>query len=111
MRILNQDNIDELNKVTESATVLYFSAAWCGPCKTLSPQIEQLSGKFQSEEIVFFKVNADDEKARDLLGIYNVRSIPTLIFIKAGKEMNRLVGASSISVITGIIDAMLEFQF
>lgn len=111
MKILNQDNIDELNKVSESANVLYFSAAWCAPCRILGPQIEQLSGKFESEDVSFFKVNADDEKSRDLLSIYNVRSIPTLILIKGGQELNRLVGVKPIVDIADAIDKMLDFEF
>ena len=108
MNILNQDNISELNKATDSTSVLYFSASWCGPCRVLSPQIEKLSAEFQPEDVIFFKVNADDEKARDLLSIYNVRSIPTLILIKSGQELNRLVGAKPIGEIADAIDNMLD---
>ena len=69
--------------------ILYFSAAWCGPCKTLGPIMEGLSG-----EIVYSKVDVD--KDSELSAKYNVRNIPTLILLNEfGDEVGRKVGVQS----------------
>ena len=66
--------------------ILYFSAAWCGPCKTLAPIMEELNG-----EIVYNKVDVD--KDQELSMKYGVRNIPTLILLdETGETKGRLVG-------------------
>ena len=65
-----------------------FYADWCGPCKALSPIIDEIAEK--EKHIVVGKVNVEEEK--DLANKYRVRSIPTMVVFKGGKEVNRLVG-------------------
>lgn len=73
----------------ESKTVLVdFYADWCGPCKMLSPIIEEVAKENSNAKIV--KINVDD--AQELAMNYNIMSIPTLVVIKEGKEINRTVG-------------------
>ncbi len=68
--------------------ILYFSAAWCGPCKTLGPIIESLSG-----QINYDKIDVDDNQ--DLSIEYGVRNIPTLVLVENGEAKGRLVGIQS----------------
>lgn len=65
--------------------ILYFSAAWCGPCKTLGPIMESLSGQINYEKI-------DVDKNQNLSIKYSVRNIPTLVLVKDGEVQGRLVG-------------------
>ena len=66
--------------------ILYFSAAWCGPCQTLGPIMEGLTN-----EVVHSKVDVD--KDNELSAKYNVRNIPTLILLdEFGNEIGRKVG-------------------
>lgn len=65
-----------------------FYADWCGPCKRLSPIIEEVSG--EEEQVKFVKLNIDE--AQDIAIEYQVMSIPTLIIFENGKEINRSVG-------------------
>ena len=66
--------------------ILYFSAAWCGPCQTLGPIMEGLTN-----EVVHSKVDVD--KNSELSAKYNVRNIPTLILLdEFGNEIGRKVG-------------------
>jgi thioredoxin 1 len=66
--------------------ILYFSAAWCGPCRTLGPIMESLSG-----EINYQKVDVDENQ--DLSIQYGVRNIPTLILLdETGEVKGRKVG-------------------
>ena len=75
--------------------ILYFTAPWCGPCQTLGPIIESLSGHINYE-----KVNVDENQ--DLSIQYGVRNVPTLLLLENGKEVSRLVGVQS-------KEAILEF--
>jgi thioredoxin 1 len=68
--------------------ILYFSAAWCGPCKTLGPIMESLSG-----QINYDKIDVDDNQ--DLSIEYGVRNIPTLVLVENGEAQGRLVGIQS----------------
>ena len=68
--------------------ILYFSAAWCGPCQTLGPIIESLSG-----QINYDKIDVDDNQ--DLSIEYGVRNIPTLVLVENGEAKGRLVGIQS----------------
>ena len=65
-------------------------AAWCGPCRTLSPVIDQLAREYTGR-VKVAKLNVDNNPAT--ASGYSVQSIPTLLFFKAGKPVNRLVGA------------------
>jgi thioredoxin 1 len=73
--------------------ILYFSAAWCGPCRTLAPIMESISDKIEYEKI-------DVDQNQDLSVKYNVRSIPTLVLVDdAGNELRRLTGAKQADTI------------
>lgn len=65
-----------------------FYATWCGPCKMLSPVIDQISK--ENTDIKIFKVDVDEE--RELASEYGVMSIPTLIVFKNGEETKRATG-------------------
>ena len=66
-------------------TILYFTASWCGPCKTLGPIIESLGNKINYEKI-------DVDSNNELSIEHSVRNIPTLVLLENGIERNRLVG-------------------
>ncbi|RZC61461.1 hypothetical protein C5167_023211 [Papaver somniferum] len=69
--------------------ILYFTAAWCGPCRFMSPLYQSLAEKHP--KIVFVKVDIDE--ARDVAAHWSISSVPTFFFIKNGKEIDRVVGA------------------
>lgn len=70
--------------------LLDFYADWCGPCKTLSPTVEKLAKEYTGK-VAIKKVNVDDNK--DLAAAFQVRSIPTLIYISEGETVGRSTGA------------------
>ena len=72
--------------------ILYFTASWCGPCRTLGPIMESLNG-----QINYRKLDVDNEQ--DLAVKYKIRSVPTLVLIENGVEKNRLVGVHQPTVI------------
>ena len=68
-----------------------FWASWCGPCRMLSPIVDEIAEEVQTIKIG--KVNVDEQQ--DLAGKFGVMSIPTLILFKNGQPVNKSVGAKS----------------
>ena len=87
-------NITEYQAIINSdrPVLLDFYADWCGPCQTQLPIVERLSTKYDSE-IVVAKVNIDTNQ--ELAQQLQVRSIPTLFFVKEGELRERLTGLQS----------------
>ena len=78
-----------------------FWASWCGPCRMLGPVIEQLDNQYP--DVVVGKVNVDDEQ--ELAMRYSVMSIPTVIFFKDGKEIDRKVGVMPPEAFVQVLEA------
>lgn len=85
-----------------SGTVLVdFYADWCGPCKMLSPVMDEIAK--ERTDVSVCKVNVDEASA--IAGQYNVFSIPTLIVFQDGKELSRRVGLQSKdAILTGLLN-------
>ena len=66
-----------------------FWAPWCGPCKMVAPELEAVALEYEGKAIVL-KVNVDEQQ--ELASHYNVMSIPTLLLVKDGEEVDRIVG-------------------
>ena len=85
---VNSQNFEEEVLKSEKPVLVDFYADWCGPCKMLSPIVDEVAQ--ENEDIKVVKVNVDD--SQDLAMKYQVMSIPTLVVIKEGNEINRSVG-------------------
>jgi len=73
---------------SEKTVLIDFYADWCGPCRVLSPRVEEFAK--ENEDIKVVKIDIDEEQ--DLAIEYDVMSIPTLVVIENGKEVDRAVG-------------------
>lgn len=102
---VNNENLAEV-LAAKSITVLQFSAEWCGPCKMLTPIMLKLSEEYSDKDVLIGKVNVDSDSE---IGVkYNVRNIPTLVFLKDGVEVERTVGVQGKSSLETKIDALLN---
>lgn len=84
--------------------VLDFSATWCGPCKKIAPIIEELAGEYEGK-VNIGKCDVDDNE--ELASQFGIRNVPTVLFIKDGKVVDRHVGAAAKSVFVEKINALL----
>lgn len=87
MEITGQNFEEEVLK-SEIPVLVDFYATWCGPCKVLSPILEEIA---QENEMVKF-VRVDVDKEDDIAMQYQIMSIPTLVLIQNGKEKDRIIG-------------------
>ncbi len=85
--------------------VLDFYADWCGPCQTLLPTVEKLAKEYK-DDVEIVKVNID--KQRQLAAKFNVRSIPTIFFLKGNKVKNIVNGLASENDLRKKIKALLN---
>jgi thioredoxin 1 len=95
-------NKEEFEKIrnSEGVVLLDFYADWCGPCRMVSPIIEEIAK--ERSDIKVGKINVDEE--RDLASEFSVYSIPTLVVLKDGEVINRAQGARPKAAILSLID-------
>jgi thioredoxin 1 len=89
---------------SEKLVIVDFWATWCGPCRMLSPLLDEVEAEME-DKIVVVKVNVDD--ADEIAMRYRIMSIPTLIFFKDGQMVDRTVGAMPKSMLVDKINANL----
>lgn len=85
--------------------LLDFYADWCGPCKIMAPVFEEIE-KDYAGKIEFQKV--DVEANEQLAGQYDIRSIPTFVLVKDGKEVDRKMGAMPKEMLKGWLDSQVK---
>jgi thioredoxin 1 len=103
MDLTNKNFQDTLK--SNKVVMVDFWAAWCGPCKALTPIIKELEEEF-SDKAVVAKVNVDNEP--QIAAALSIRAMPTIIFFKDGVEIERLVGMSSKSTYSNKINYYLN---
>ena len=79
-------------------------AVWCGPCQMVAPIVEELANEYAGKLLVM-KLNTDENP--EIAGRYQVMSIPTILFFKAGRPVEKLVGARPKRQFKEVIDSLL----
>ena len=98
-KIINSQEFD--NTIESGVVVVDFFATWCGPCKMLSPVIDELSGEL--ENVNFVKVDID--QSMDLAKKFKIVSVPTLKVFKNGEEVDTLMGFMPKEVLKSKVEA------
>jgi len=102
-RIVTDENFEEvLNE--GKPVVLDFWAEWCGPCRMVGPVIEELAAEYEGR-VIIGKIDVDENN--DVTTQYGIRSIPTVLFIKNGQVVDKLVGAAPKATFVNKIEQLL----
>ena len=106
MAVKEIKSVEELTKAkTNGIALVDFSAPWCAPCRLQEPIISRIARQFEGRAFIA-AVNIDENP--DVASILGIRSIPTLIFFKNGKEFQRLVGLQSEVELSNSLKKLLE---
>lgn len=99
--ILTNDNFKEEVMHSDLPVLIDFWATWCGPCRMVAPIIDQLATEY-NERIKVGKINVDEQV--NLASTYKVMSIPTIILIKNGQIIEKMIGVRSKSDLENLIN-------
>ncbi|HAS17785.1 MAG TPA: thioredoxin [Nitrospiraceae bacterium] len=92
VKAVTKDSWDAEVLQTNGVVLVDFWAAWCGPCRMVSPIVDDLSKEYEGR-VKVLKLNTDENP--DVAGRYQIMGIPTIMFFKDGKVVDKLVGALS----------------
>ena len=102
-RLINSTDFPALVQ-DDKLLVVDFFATWCGPCKKLSPTLDEVSEEF-GDRVNIVKVDVDESE--DLAMTYGIRSVPSVLFFKNGQQVDKFVGALPKSEIVSKIENQL----
>ena len=101
-KVITNTNFSEI-VAGEKPVMIDFWATWCGPCRILSPTVDEIADEY-ADRITVAKCNVDD--ADEIAMQFRIMSIPTLIFIKDGQVVDKRVGVVSKDEIVSIINSI-----
>lgn len=101
---VNKDNFSQVLNSTKPV-LLDFYADWCGPCRSVSPLVDEIAE--ENSEFLVVKINVDDEP--ELSQSFAVTSIPTLVVLKNGKTADKHIGACTKTQILKMLEASASF--
>ena len=102
-KVVTNSNVTEILSADQPVMVDFW-ATWCGPCRMLTPTVDEIAQEYDGR-VVVAKCNVDDSD--EVAMQYRVRNIPTLIFFKGGEQVDKLVGLVSKKEITDILDKLI----
>ncbi|MBO7113844.1 MAG: thioredoxin [Bacteroidaceae bacterium] len=100
---ITSQNFDEI-KQQGKPVLVDFWATWCGPCKRLGPIIEEIAAEYDGKAIIG---KCDIEENDELTEQFGIMNVPTVVFLKDGKEVDRVVGLAMKNVYQDKLNALL----
>ncbi|MDR1938700.1 MAG: thioredoxin [Tannerellaceae bacterium] len=104
VKVADYVSTQEWKYLGDKPAIIDFYADWCGPCKMVAPVLEELAAEYEGH-IYIYKINTDAET--ELAALFNIRSIPYLLFIPMGETPQALRGAAPKSYLKEVIDEVL----
>lgn len=99
---LTVENFDAT--ISSGVALVDFWAPWCGPCRMLSPVIDEIAESFEGKAAIC-KVNTDEQE--ELSAKFGIRSVPTILFFKNGEIVDKSIGATSAQALKDKLNALL----
>ncbi|HQK70811.1 MAG TPA: thioredoxin [Bacteroidales bacterium] len=101
---VTDSNFEEIVLKSEKPVIVDFWAEWCGPCRRIAPFIEEISKEYEGK-VVVAKCNVDNNP--EVVSKLGIRNIPSVIYFKNGKEVDRQVGAVAKNIFTDKLEKLL----
>lgn len=101
---LSDANFQSTLQTAKVPVLVDFSASWCQPCKALAPTIDKVAGEYQGRMAVY---KIDIDSAQDTAASLGIMSVPTCIFFRDGKEVDRFTGNADLRTVKGHVDRVL----
>jgi|ERR1035437_2807281 thioredoxin 1 len=103
-KAVTEATYSEIVESTDQPVMIDFWAEWCGPCRMIGPIVEELSKEYEGRATI---LKCDVDENPEIAQKFAIRNIPTLVFLKKGELVDKLVGAVQRAKITEKLDAML----
>ena len=101
---LNDKNFQSTLQSAKVPVLVDFSAGWCQPCKALAPTIDKVAGEYKGRMDVY---KVDIDSAQEAASTFGIMSVPTCIFFRDGKEVDRFMGNADLRTVKGHVDRVL----